>query len=33
LLTELRRVVNLPIVMKLSPFFSSLPHAAFRATA
>jgi len=26
LLTELRRVVNLPIVMKLSPFFSSLPH-------
>ncbi|MHB0974772.1 MAG: dihydroorotate dehydrogenase-like protein [Thiobacillus sp.] len=26
LLTELRRVVRLPIVMKLSPFFSSLPH-------
>jgi dihydroorotate dehydrogenase (fumarate) len=26
LLTELRRVVSLPIVMKLSPFFSSLPH-------
>ena len=26
LLTELRRVVGLPIVMKLSPFFSSLPH-------
>jgi dihydroorotate dehydrogenase (fumarate) len=26
LLTELRCVVSLPIVMKLSPFFSSLPH-------
>ena len=26
LLAELRRVVSLPIVMKLSPFFSSLPH-------
>lgn len=26
LLTALRRVVSLPIVMKLSPFFSSLPH-------
>ncbi|MGE5319716.1 MAG: dihydroorotate dehydrogenase-like protein [Hyphomicrobiaceae bacterium] len=26
LLTELRRVVSVPIVMKLSPFFSSLPH-------
>jgi dihydroorotate dehydrogenase (fumarate) len=26
LLTELRQVVSLPIVMKLSPFFSSLPH-------
>ncbi|OYY94466.1 MAG: dihydroorotate dehydrogenase [Hydrogenophilales bacterium 28-61-23] len=26
LLTELRGVVNLPIIMKLSPFFSSLPH-------
>lgn len=26
LLTELRGVVNLPISMKLSPFFSSLPH-------
>ncbi len=26
LLGELRRVVSLPIVMKLSPFFSSLPH-------
>lgn len=26
LLTELRSVVELPIVMKLSPFFSSLPH-------
>ena len=26
LLIELRRVVSLPIVMKLSPFFSSLPH-------
>ena len=26
LLAELRRVVALPIVMKLSPFFSSLPH-------
>jgi dihydroorotate dehydrogenase (fumarate) len=26
LLEELRRVVSLPIVMKLSPFFSSLPH-------
>ncbi|MDP1644485.1 MAG: dihydroorotate dehydrogenase-like protein [Thiobacillus sp.] len=26
LLTELRRAVSLPIVMKLSPFFSSLPH-------
>ncbi len=26
LLTELRRTVSLPIVMKLSPFFSSLPH-------
>lgn len=26
LLIELRRVVKLPIVMKLSPFFSSLPH-------
>ncbi len=26
LLTDLRKVVNLPIVMKLSPYFSSLPH-------
>lgn len=26
LLTELRRVVSLPVVMKLSPYFSSLPH-------
>ncbi|MGK2952912.1 MAG: dihydroorotate dehydrogenase-like protein [Thiobacillus sp.] len=26
LLTELRQVVSLPIAMKLSPFFSSLPH-------
>ncbi len=26
LLTELRGVVSLPIAMKLSPFFSSLPH-------
>ncbi len=26
LLTELRGVVNIPIIMKLSPFFSSLPH-------
>lgn len=26
LLTELRRAVRLPIMMKLSPFFSSLPH-------
>ena len=26
LLSELRRVVSLPIVMKLSPYFSSLPH-------
>ena len=26
LLTELRRVVDIPVVMKLSPFFSSLPH-------
>ena len=26
LLSELRKVVSLPIVMKLSPFFSSLPH-------
>lgn len=26
LLTELRGAVNLPIIMKLSPFFSSLPH-------
>ncbi|MEW5786226.1 MAG: dihydroorotate dehydrogenase-like protein [Pseudomonadota bacterium] len=26
LLTELRGMVNLPIVMKLTPFFSSLPH-------
>ena len=26
LLTDLRKVVSLPIVMKLSPFFSSLPH-------
>ena len=26
LLSELRRVVSLPIVMKLSPFFSSLPN-------
>jgi len=26
LLVELRRAVSLPIVMKLSPFFSSLPH-------
>lgn len=26
LLIELRRAVRLPIVMKLSPFFSSLPH-------
>ncbi|MHB1093815.1 dihydroorotate dehydrogenase-like protein [Thiobacillus sp.] len=26
LLTDLRRAVSLPIVMKLSPFFSSLPH-------
>lgn len=26
LLTELRRAVSLPIVMKLSPFLSSLPH-------
>ena len=26
LLVDLRRVVSLPIVMKLSPFFSSLPH-------
>ena len=26
LLGELRRVVTLPIVMKLSPYFSSLPH-------
>ncbi|WP_018078227.1 dihydroorotate dehydrogenase-like protein [Thiobacillus denitrificans] len=26
LLTELRQVVSVPIVMKLSPFFSSLPH-------
>jgi dihydroorotate dehydrogenase (fumarate) len=28
LLTELRGVVDLPIAMKLSPFFSSLPHFA-----
>lgn len=26
MLTELRRVVDIPVVMKLSPFFSSLPH-------
>jgi dihydroorotate dehydrogenase (fumarate) len=26
LLVELRRVVSLPIIMKLSPYFSSLPH-------
>jgi dihydroorotate dehydrogenase (fumarate) len=26
LLAELRGVVNIPIIMKLSPFFSSLPH-------
>ncbi|MHB1085096.1 MAG: dihydroorotate dehydrogenase-like protein [Thiobacillus sp.] len=26
LLTDLRKVVSLPIVMKLSPYFSSLPH-------
>lgn len=26
LLTELRSVVSLPIIMKLSPYFSSLPH-------
>jgi dihydroorotate dehydrogenase (fumarate) len=26
LLRKLRRVVNIPIVMKLSPFFSALPH-------
>jgi len=26
LLSELRQAVNIPIVMKLSPFFSSLPH-------
>ena len=26
LLSELRRVVSLPVVMKLSPYFSSLPH-------
>ena len=26
LLAELRGVVNLPIIMKLSPYFSSLPH-------
>lgn len=26
LLTELRQVVSIPVVMKLSPFFSSLPH-------
>ena len=26
LLADLRRVVSLPVVMKLSPFFSSLPH-------
>jgi dihydroorotate dehydrogenase (fumarate) len=26
LLTELRGVVKIPIIMKLSPFFSSLPH-------
>jgi len=26
LLTELRGAVNIPIIMKLSPFFSSLPH-------
>ena len=26
LLTELGRVVHIPIIMKLSPFFSSLPH-------
>jgi dihydroorotate dehydrogenase (fumarate) len=26
LLTELRQVVGIPIIMKLGPFFSSLPH-------
>lgn len=26
LLTELRRAVSIPVIMKLSPFFSSLPH-------
>ncbi|MDD2991550.1 MAG: dihydroorotate dehydrogenase-like protein [Zoogloea sp.] len=26
MLTELRQVVDIPVVMKLSPFFSSLPH-------
>lgn len=26
LLTELRRVVDIPVIMKLSPFFSCLPH-------
>jgi len=33
LLTELRRVVSLPIVMKLSPFFSSLPQFVTRLEA
>jgi dihydroorotate dehydrogenase (fumarate) len=30
LLAELRRMVSLPIIMKLSPFFSSLPHLVKR---
>ena len=33
LLTELRLSVNLPIVMKLSPYFSSLPHFVRRLEA
>lgn len=33
LLTELRRVVDIPVVMKLSPFFSSLPHFVKRLEA
>jgi dihydroorotate dehydrogenase (fumarate) len=33
LLSELRRVVSLPIVMKLSPFFSSLPHFVMQLEA
>ena len=33
LLTELRRVVDIPVVMKLSPFFSSLPHFVRRLEA